>query len=1028
MKSNKKLISTAAAIAISSSSLLAQGLNNKWDINGNTTTPGNFHGTVNNQPLNFRTNNIQRMIINNGGNGVGDGQIAIGNNLAPGFIPQSRLHIHQDNTNPFAGNNTYIRFTNNVTGSGPNSGFAIGNSNGFGGPFGDVQLLQYESAPIITKLPNGIPGYTGPQPYEWFRIENGKTFSVTPLSPPRYTDGYVGLNNSNPRAHIDMVTPAYQGGEEFFFAKPSDLTGADVQMGLMNLAAQAGYMNPGFFGNINQNNQWQSAMTTVGAIPIPQDIPANPPITRFISARDWKINQGNPAPTDISNIVVNRKLFSWQNADNVQMYMMSNGRLRIQNNAILGGGVITSQISNNRLEITAANFDPYFDPVGNPVGNPNFGGVNFGRASGLRFTFLTSRDNVQIPNATNEIDPTKVLTVDKNGDVVAINTIANGNNGVSNNNGTIQLGTSCAATTAQIAASQLQNNRQIPLNGFNVMFNGTSGGVGIGKPNNTCAPNNKLEVDNGVANPNTSGLRLTRLTSASPASPTSLSQNKVLAVDPNGDVILVNDQTGGTGTFAGAQNGLNNIMTIANPTGRVELGGNLLHNTIISMGDPSVPAPNTYNLSYVPLTSSAIQGNICIGKQHSTAPTRLEVYNGISGLSGIASGADISVDQTNYINYGAKVEATNATFRNFAVIANAGGGTENMAYYSSYGDVHFHATAGGGTTSFGTNPPSNTFSKVFIRPDGQAYALRIQNTAQTVNSFQIDGTTGQTIINAAISPSPNQAGSSLVVNGNIWANGTGYSSGGWLGSDNMLKTNVDTISNASLIIKNLKPKSYYFDTTNIYGMNFSSKKQYGFIAQDVETILPELVSSTKKEAELDTANNIVKPAVTFKTMNYNALFALLVKAMQEQQKTIDSLKNKTSKQDSINNAVQAQIAALTSSVSSCCSNSSVRTTKPEEVNQLTIDLSDKDIIVLNQNVPNPFAEQTTITYNVPEKYGYAQIIFNTIEGKIIKAVDITKKGRGQLNVFASDLSSGMYTYSLVVDGKIIDTKKMVKSE
>lgn len=41
---------------------------------------------------------------------------------------------------------------------------------------------------------------------------------------------------------------------------------------------------------------------------------------------------------------------------------------------------------------------------------------------------------------------------------------------------------------------------------------------------------------------------------------------------------------------------------------------------------------------------------------------------------------------------------------------------------------------------------------------------------------------------------------------------------------------------------------------------------------------------------------------------------------------------------------------------------------------------------------------------------------------------ITKKGRGQLNVFASDLSSGMYTYSLVVDGKTIDTKKMVKSE
>ncbi|MGZ3901446.1 MAG: T9SS type A sorting domain-containing protein [Bacteroidia bacterium] len=81
---------------------------------------------------------------------------------------------------------------------------------------------------------------------------------------------------------------------------------------------------------------------------------------------------------------------------------------------------------------------------------------------------------------------------------------------------------------------------------------------------------------------------------------------------------------------------------------------------------------------------------------------------------------------------------------------------------------------------------------------------------------------------------------------------------------------------------------------------------------------------------------------------------------------------------------------------------------------------------MSQNVPNPYAEQTTITYNVPPQYGFAQIIFKTVDGKIIKAVDITKKGKGQLNVFASDLSQGLYMYTLIVDGKVIDTKKMVK--
>ena len=67
------------------------------------------------------------------------------------------------------------------------------------------------------------------------------------------------------------------------------------------------------------------------------------------------------------------------------------------------------------------------------------------------------------------------------------------------------------------------------------------------------------------------------------------------------------------------------------------------------------------------------------------------------------------------------------------------------------------------------------------------------------------------------------------------------------------------------------------------------------------------------------------------------------------------------KQDSIIQAVQSQLAALTSSVTSCCSSTAVRATTPAEQNQLTVNLSDKDIIVLNQNVPNPFAEQTTIT-------------------------------------------------------------------
>jgi hypothetical protein len=45
--------------------------------------------------------------------------------------------------------------------------------------------------------------------------------------------------------------------------------------------------------------------------------------------------------------------------------------------------------------------------------------------------------------------------------------------------------------------------------------------------------------------------------------------------------------------------------------------------------------------------------------------------------------------------------------------------------------------------------------------------------------------------------------------------------------------------------------------------------------------------------------------------------------------------------------------------------------------------------------------------------------------KIIKAVELVDKGNGTLHVYASNLSTGIYMYSLIADGKVIDTKKMV---
>jgi len=80
---------------------------------------------------------------------------------------------------------------------------------------------------------------------------------------------------------------------------------------------------------------------------------------------------------------------------------------------------------------------------------------------------------------------------------------------------------------------------------------------------------------------------------------------------------------------------------------------------------------------------------------------------------------------------------------------------------------------------------------------------------------------------------------------------------------------------------------------------------------------------------------------------------------------------------------------------------------------------------LGQNAPNPFTRGTSINYTVPQKFLNAQIIIHDNDGRTIKQVNISAAGKGTINVDASMLSAGTYSYSLIVDGKPVSSKQMV---
>ncbi|TRZ51242.1 T9SS C-terminal target domain-containing protein [bacterium] len=83
--------------------------------------------------------------------------------------------------------------------------------------------------------------------------------------------------------------------------------------------------------------------------------------------------------------------------------------------------------------------------------------------------------------------------------------------------------------------------------------------------------------------------------------------------------------------------------------------------------------------------------------------------------------------------------------------------------------------------------------------------------------------------------------------------------------------------------------------------------------------------------------------------------------------------------------------------------------------------------ILKQNYPNPFNPTTTIEFDLPKAGNVTLKIFDITGREVAREISglSLRAGNYKVNFNGSMLSSGVYFYSLVLDGKIIDTKKML---
>ena len=218
-------------------------------------------------------------------------------------------------------------------------------------------------------------------------------------------------------------------------------------------------------------------------------------------------------------------------------------------------------------------------------------------------------------------------------------------------------------------------------------------------------------------------------------------------------------------------------------------------------------------------------------------------------------------------------------------------------------------------------------------------------------------------------------------------------------SDQAVKTGVEEAPNALEFLSNLHPVSYNYDLETYPDMGLEGGLHYGFIAQEIQAVSPELTKAIHHPGTYSEEGEYLGGSMDLLGINYIEIIPLLVKAIQEQQAMIDA----------------------------CCSDAkSLQQNGPDH--HMDLKLENKAAPMLFQNMPNPHQGQCIIKYFLPADQASYELQFFDQFGNLIRIVELNEKGLGQINLDASSLASGIYSYALMSDGKVLDVKKMVKTK
>ena len=161
-----------------------------------------------------------------------------------------------------------------------------------------------------------------------------------------------------------------------------------------------------------------------------------------------------------------------------------------------------------------------------------------------------------------------------------------------------------------------------------------------------------------------------------------------------------------------------------------------------------------------------------------------------------------------------------------------------------------------------------------------------------------------------------------------------------------------------------------------------TKQHYGLSAEELEEVFPDLVYENEDGT---------------KSINYVEMVPILVQAINE---------------------LNAKIEVLEGGDGGVKKVKSQATNSDEMAENITV-------LSLGQNKPNPFGTSTSIEVSIPEDVQSAFIYVYDLTGKKLQQMDVVARGRQTISLNASSLTDGMYLYSLIADGKVVETRRMI---